>query len=85
MSSLDRSIGFRVASSDGYVGTVKEVVYGAEEGPSALIIATELAAIPLALVGVEEVLHCSNDAAAVILSPAWRDSAVEMSVAAQVA
>ena len=85
MSSLDRSIGFRVASSDGYVGTVKEVVYGAEDGPSALIIATELAAIPLALVGVEEVLHCSNDAAAVILSPTWRDSAVEMSVAAQVA
>jgi len=85
MSSLDRSIGFRVASSDGYVGTVKEVVYGAEEGPSALIIATELAAIPLALVGVEEVLHCSNDAAAVIVSPTWRDSAVEMSVAAQVA
>jgi hypothetical protein len=83
MSSLERSIGFRVASSDGYIGTVEEIVYGAEDGPRALIIATELAAMPLALVGVEEVVHCSEDAAALILSPSWRSGAVAMPDAAR--
>ncbi|MHB8059552.1 MAG: hypothetical protein ACYDHO_01805 [Gaiellaceae bacterium] len=81
MSSLDRSTGFRVASSGGYVGTVKDVVYGADANLSALVVATELATMPLALVGAEEVLHCSEDAAVVILSPRWRDGALKMPVA----
>jgi len=78
MSSLDRSIGFRVASSDGYVGTVVEVVYGVDESPSALVIATDLPDKQLVLVGVEEVVQCSEHAAALILSPSWRESAVAM-------
>lgn len=78
MSSLDRSIGFRVASSDGYIGTVDDVVYGAEDCLSALVIATDIPEKPFILVGVEEVVHCSENAAALILSPSWRDSAVEM-------
>ncbi len=79
MNSVDRSIGFRVTSSDGYVGTVEEVVYGAENRLSALVIGTGLSEKPLVLVGVEEVLDCSEHAGSLVLSPSWRSSAVEMS------
>jgi hypothetical protein len=82
MNSLDNSIGFRVISSDGYVGTVEEIVYGVENSPSALVIATRLAKRPLVLVGVEEVLGCFEHFGSLILSPSWRSSAVEMPVAA---
>jgi hypothetical protein len=79
MSSLDRSLGFRVASSDGYIGTVEEVVYGAENRLGALVIATGLSERPFVLVGAEEVLHCSESASALILSPSWRTGALELS------
>jgi PRC-barrel domain len=79
MDSLDRSIGFRVISSDDYVGTVEEIVYGAENRLSALVIGTRLSEKPFVLVGVEEVLDCSERDGLLILSPSWRSSAVEIS------
>lgn len=78
MDSLDRSIGFRVISSDGYVGTVEEIIYGAENTPSGLVIRTRLTERSLVLVGVEEVLACFEQAGSLILSPSWRSSAVEI-------
>jgi hypothetical protein len=78
MNSLDSSIGFRVISPDGYVGTVKEIVYGAENELSALVIATRLAKKPLVLVGVEDVLGCFEDSGSLILSSSWRSGAVEI-------
>ena len=78
MNSLDRSIGFRVISSDGYVGTVEEIVYGAENRLSALVIGTRLSEKPFVLVGVEEVLCCFEEAGSLILSPSWCSSAVEI-------
>jgi hypothetical protein len=82
MNGLDRSIGFRVISADGYVGTVEEIVYGADNSLSALVIGTRRAERPLVLVGVEEVLGCFEHSGSLILSPSWRSSAVEMPVAA---
>ena len=78
MDSLDRSIGFRVISSDDYVGTVEEIVYGAENCLGALVIGIGLSERPLVLVGVEEVLDCSERDGSLILSPSWRSSAVEI-------
>ena len=78
MDSLDRSIGYRVISADGYVGTVEEVVYDAENSLSGLVIRTRLAERSLLLVGVEEVLGCFEDAGSLIISPTWRANAVEI-------
>jgi hypothetical protein len=78
MNSLDRSIGFRVISSEGYVGTVEEIVYGADNSLSALVIETRLAERPFVLVGVEEVLGCFEHSGSLILLPSWRSSAVEI-------
>ena len=78
MDSLDRSIGFRVISADGYVGTVEEIVYDAKNSPSGLVIKTRLAERLPVLVGVEEVLGCFEDAGSLILSPSWLASAVEI-------
>jgi len=81
MNSLDRSIGFRVFSSEGYVGTVVEIVYGAKNFLSALVIATRIAGERFVLVGVEDVLGCFEHSASLILSPSWRAGAVEMPAA----
>ncbi len=78
MDSLDRSIGFRVISSGGYIGTVEEVVYGAENSLSALVVRTRRTDRPFVLIGVEEVLDCFEHAGSIILSPSWRSSAVAM-------
>ena len=82
MNSLDRSLGFRVLSSEGYVGTVEEIVYGADESLSALVVSARLDK-SFVLVGVEEVLGCFETSASLILSPSWRVSAVEMPAASQ--
>jgi hypothetical protein len=78
MNSLESSIGFRVISPDGYVGTVKEIVYGAENELSALVIETCLAKKPLVLVGVEDALGCFEHSGSLILSSSWRSDAVEL-------
>ncbi|HEY4977391.1 MAG TPA: hypothetical protein VII05_08645 [Gaiellaceae bacterium] len=78
MDGLDRSIGFRVISSGGYIGTVEEVVYGAENSLSALVVRTRRTDRPFVLIGVEEVLDCFEHAGSIILSPSWRSSAVAM-------
>jgi hypothetical protein len=78
MDNLDRSIGFRVISSDGYVGIVEEIVYGAENLLSALVVRTRRADRPFVLIGAEEVLDCFEHAGSVVLSPSWRSSAVAM-------
>ena len=78
MDGLDRSIGFRVISSGGYIGTVEEVVYGAENSLSALVVRTRRTDRPFVLIGVEEVLDCFEHAGYIILSPSWRSSAVAM-------
>lgn len=83
MDSLDRSIGFRVISADGYIGTVEEIVYGAENTLGALVVATRLATEPLVLVRVEDVLGCFEHSGCLILSQSWRSNAVEMQDVAQ--
>lgn len=79
MNGIDRSEGFRVASSDGHVGSVEEVVYGAEQRPSALIISSGLFEKRLFLVAAENVAHVSHDREALFLSPSWREGAVDIS------
>jgi hypothetical protein len=64
--------GFRVMSSEGYVGAVELVLYGASRRPAALAVRAGIFARRLMLVPVEEVRSVRLAKRTITLADSWR-------------
>jgi hypothetical protein len=59
--------GYRAISSDGYVGTVEAVLYGAESRPAALAIRRGLFSQEIVIVAIEDVHEISSERRILVL------------------
>jgi hypothetical protein len=59
--------GYRVVSSEGYLGSVEAVLYGAESRPAALAIRSGLFSRELLIVAVEDVCEISSERKMLVL------------------
>jgi len=64
--------GFRVVSTEGYVGTVEMIVYGVDRQPAGIAVRTGLFARQLLLVAIEDVTAAFPVRNTIVLDGGWR-------------